>query len=84
MIYRIILAVLALITPFLLYWLYGELARRSGRRRWPLAILFVVGAGLAVETFLVAALTRTRDTGANYAPARLEDGRVVREPGAQP
>lgn len=76
MMLRVFIALAALAGPFVLYALYLRLARRSGSGRWPLTILFLVGALLAAETFLLNALQRPNIQG-RFEPARLEDG-VVR------
>jgi len=72
---RFLIAFLALVGPFLLYAAYWRLRLRHGEGRWPLSLLFTVGALLAAETFLLAALQRPNVAG-RFEPARLEDGRV--------
>lgn len=75
---RILVAAAALLGPFILYGLYWRLSRRPSDDPWPLATLFFVGALLAAETFLLAAVERPRILG-RFEPAHLENGLV--EPG---
>jgi len=55
----------ALVVPFAIYWVYRLILRqcRSERRgAWPVTILFLTGAVLAIETFALTALTEPRST----------------------
>ncbi len=66
MLRRIIVPFVAFVLPFLLFALYRALRdRRVGPKtleNWPLAVLFIAGAVLAVQTFALAALTEPRTT----------------------
>lgn len=80
---RLALALAAFAGPFLLSWLYlrGARQRPGGTTR---TLLIVIGALLAAETFVVAALSRG-DRQGRFEPARLEHGevqpgRIVPEP----
>jgi hypothetical protein len=85
--YLITLACFAL--PFILYWIYDVVQRRrlratSGsaalarREAWPLTILWLAGAVLAVETFILAALSEHGSSGeGRYVPAQWRDGKIV-------
>jgi len=75
---RLLLAAFALLAPFALFWVYTRLDRAWPReRRWPFTLLWLTGAVLAIETFVVAALDRAPATAGRYVPAQLEDGRVA-------
>lgn len=71
---RLALALAAFAGPLLLSWMYlrGSRQRRGGDARM---VLIVIGALLAAETLLVAALNRP-DRRGRFEPARLEDGVV--------
>jgi hypothetical protein len=54
---RFIVPLIAIAAPFVAFAIYRALNARAGAQRWPLAILFIAGAVLAVQTFVLAALT---------------------------
>jgi hypothetical protein len=85
--YLITLACFAL--PFILYWVYDLMQRRrlkaaagsaalARREAWPLTILWLAGAVLAAETFILAALSEHGHSGeGRYVPAQWRDGKIV-------
>ncbi|MDX2235668.1 MAG: hypothetical protein NW200_14310 [Hyphomonadaceae bacterium] len=54
---RLFLPVLAFAAPFIVFGIYRLLKQQDGARAWPLGILFIAGAVLAVQAFALAALT---------------------------
>lgn len=89
---RIFLTViLPLLAPLAIYVAYVLLVERRGARAvegatpsawwvtapWPLLVL--TGVGSAGVVAVVLALTGGQDPGVTYHPARLEDGRVVKD-----
>lgn len=80
---RLALALAAFAGPFLLSWMYLRDARQR-RGADARMVLIVIGALLAAETFVVAALSRP-DRQGRFEPARIEQGviqpgRIVPEP----
>lgn len=77
---RFVITLLAFALPFGLFFLYTRMqARRAkaGRKDpWPMAVLWLTGAVLAVEALALSAVTAPSPNGV-YVPARIEDGRVV-------
>jgi hypothetical protein len=77
---RFVVTVLAFALPFALFWLYTRVqARRraaGARDPWPMAVLWMTGAVLAVEALALTAITAPPPGGV-YSPARVEDGRVI-------
>lgn len=77
---RFIITLLAFAIPFALYGLYVAVQRRrrreGARDPWPIAVLWLTGAVLAVETLALTAVTQPPGGGVYY-PSRLEDGRIV-------
>jgi hypothetical protein len=74
---RLVFALAAFGGPFLLAWIYLRSVRlRRGRNT--AMLLTLIGALLAAETFVVAALDRPAAQG-RFEPARLEGG--VIQPG---
>lgn len=50
----------AFVLPFVIYWIYRLIQKRrqlARRNSWPVTILFVTGAILAIQTFALTALT---------------------------
>lgn len=75
---RLLLALIALLAPLALFWVYTRLDRAWPReRRWPFTLLWLTGAALAIETFVVAALDRDPNTSGRYVPAEIQDGRIA-------
>jgi predicted PurR-regulated permease PerM len=63
MILRFLEIVFAIVLPFLIYGVYRFIQRRRGRvgkNPWPVTVLFLVGAFLAAQTIVLAALTDKR------------------------
>ncbi len=73
MLRRFIVPFVAFVLPFLLFALYRVLRGRKIGENWPLAVLFVAGAVLAVQTFALAALTEPHTTV--RTPNAIEDTR---------
>lgn len=77
---RFVVTLLAFAAPFALFWLYTRLQARTQRAGakdpWPMAVLWLTGAILAVETMALTAISAPAPGGV-YVPARIEDGRVV-------
>lgn len=77
---RFIITLMAFALPFVLFWLYSKVqAKRradGARDPWPMAVLWLTGAVLAVEALALSAVTQPRYDGV-YVPSRLENGRVV-------
>jgi hypothetical protein len=57
MLRRFIVPFIAFVLPFLLFALYRVLRGRKLEQNWPLTVLFIAGAVLAIQTFALAALT---------------------------
>jgi purine-cytosine permease-like protein len=75
---RFLITLLCFAIPFALYWLYERQRKgRTGREQWPHLVLWLVGAILAAETLVVAALTQKGLPEGRYVPAQLEDGRII-------
>lgn len=77
MVREVFVPLVAFVLPFLIYWAYRlilrqrQIARRDG---WPVTILFLTGAVLAIQTFALTALTEPRGV------QRLPDStRVIEE-----
>jgi hypothetical protein len=88
---RFIVTLLAFGAPFLLFWLYTRLQHRcrleGARDPWPMAVLWLTGAVLAVEALALTAVTTRVPPGGVYVPARVENGEVIPwryEPPADP
>ena len=50
----------AFVLPFAVYWIYRFIQRRrqiAHRAAWPVTVLFLTGAVLAIQTFALTALT---------------------------
>ena len=65
------------VLPFLLFWLWVKLGRRADIPR-PTAWLVIVGLVLAIVGIVVAGLLGGREPGSDFAPARMENGDIVR------
>ncbi len=86
---RILITLACFALPFILYWIYDWMQRRSARvtagstalarrEKWPMTILWLAGAVLAVETMIVAAVSDPGYRGnGRYVPAHMEDGKIV-------
>lgn len=86
---RILITLACFALPFILYWIYSWLQQRKARalagsaalaRRetWPMTILWLAGAVLAVETMIVAAVSGPGYRGeGRYVPAHMENGVIV-------
>ena len=73
MLRRFIVPFVAFLLPFLLFALYRALrGKKLEQQDWPLAVLFITGAVLAVQTFALAALTEPRTT---VRPPPIEERR---------
>jgi hypothetical protein len=77
---RFVVTLLAFAAPFVLFWLYTRWQARNRaagtKDPWPLAVLWLTGAVLAVEAMALTAMTAPPPGGV-YVPARIENGRVV-------
>ena len=63
MLRRFVVPFVAFVLPYIVFGIYRMLrARGQQARAWPLTVLFVAGAVLAGQTFLLAALTEPRAT----------------------
>ncbi|MBL8560613.1 MAG: hypothetical protein JNM47_17965 [Hyphomonadaceae bacterium] len=50
----------AFVLPFAIYWIYRVIQKRrqaAQRNPWPVTVLFITGAILAMQTFALTALT---------------------------
>jgi hypothetical protein len=69
--------------PFLLYRIYVAYVMRhkvdSGGtyNEVPLTLLFIIGLGLSIFSFIILGLTGEEVTGPDYRPATFEDGKIV-------
>ena len=63
--------------PFLCFWLWVKLGRRVDLPR-PTGWLVLAGLALALVGFAVAGVMGGREPGGDFAPATVEDGRIVR------
>jgi hypothetical protein len=77
---RFVIVLIAFALPALLFWLYLRLQKRAAetgaRDPWPLAVVWLTGAVLAVETLALTAMT-PQPLGGVYIPARVENGKVI-------
>lgn len=61
----IFIPLVAFVLPFTIYWIYRLIQRRRETERrdpWPVTVLFLTGAFLAIETFALTALTEPHST----------------------
>jgi hypothetical protein len=77
---RFVVTLIAFALPFILFWIYMRVqSRRAARGHtdpWPMAVLWLTGAILAVEAIALTAVTAPKP-GAVYHPARIENGQVI-------
>ena len=78
---RFVITLVAFGLPFLLFWIYTKWQQRrrieGASDPWPLAVLWLTGAVLAVEALALTAMSERAPPGSVYVPAHIEDGRVV-------
>lgn len=61
----IFIPLVAFVIPFAIYWIYRLIQQRRATERrdpWPVTVLFLTGAFLAIETFALTALTEPHTT----------------------
>jgi hypothetical protein len=75
----IFVPLVAFVLPFAIYWIYRLIQQRRAQTRrspWPVTVIFLSGAMLAIETFALTALTEphssARAPGSTHV---IEDGR---------
>lgn len=75
----LILRVLLFLLPFALFGIYAFLIgqRGSARPATPWTLLFIVGLGLVVASFVIVGLTEGETTHGVYVPPHTVDGRIV-------
>ncbi len=74
---RFLVPVLAFALPFAVFAIYRALNRQTGKRAWPMAILFIAGAVLAVQAFALAALSEPHIVARPQDPPPLEAAPVT-------
>ncbi len=74
-----ILRALLFLLPFALFAIYAALIKgRSGARpTTPWTLLFVVGLGLVIASFVIVGLTEGLPANGTYIPPHMENGHVV-------
>lgn len=77
---RFVVTLIAFVLPLVLFWIYTRLqarrVERGDRDPWPLAVLWLTGAILAVEAIALTAVDAPKPGGV-YTPARIENGQVL-------
>jgi len=75
----VVLRVLLFLLPFALFGLYAWLLgqRGSSRPTTPWTLLFVIGLGLVVASFVIVGLTEGETTKGVYVPPHTVDGHIV-------
>ncbi|MEQ9316818.1 MAG: DUF6111 family protein [Henriciella sp.] len=80
MTYRLIFELVVFLTPFAAFGLY-RLARQEaleeGKKPWPITILFIVGAFLAIAAWVVLIIIDRGGGETCYEPRRLVNGEMV-------
>jgi hypothetical protein len=73
------LRVLLFLLPFALFSIYAFLLNRRGAARpvTPWTLLFVVGLGLVIASFVIVGLTEGESTQGVYVPPHAENGHIV-------
>ena len=75
--------ILLIFAPFLLYRVYVAYVTRhkvdSGGtyNEVPLTLLFIIGLGLSILSFIILGVTGEEVTRRDYTPATFEDGKIV-------
>ncbi|WP_084398349.1 hypothetical protein [Henriciella aquimarina] len=80
MTYRLIFELVLFLTPFLAFGIWRlatEEAIEEGRKPWPIAVLFGIGAFLAVTAWIVLIFMDRGGREMCYEPRRLVDGEMV-------
>jgi hypothetical protein len=78
MIRRFLITLACIAIPFLLYWLYTRIKKqgdKAGRDPWPLAILWLTGAVIAIEAMVLSVVADKGLTAPPVSPAALEQQR---------
>lgn len=80
MTYRLIFELVVFLTPFAAFGLY-RLARQEaleeGKKPWPITILFIVGAFLAIAAWVILILIDRGGGETCYEPRQLVNGEMV-------
>lgn len=77
---RILLQAFIFALPFIVFGMYllaTRSAEESGRRKWPIQILFVSGLALTTIVWFAAILLEPRERDMCVEPARFEDGVLI-------
>ncbi len=80
MLKKLLFTVVPMLVPFALYGLYWWGARQRTSRGLsdvPWTVLFAIGMVLMIFSLATLRFLSGHETGLEYSPARLEDGRIV-------
>ena len=80
MLKKLLYTVVPMLVPFVLYGIYWWGVRRrtsQGLSDVPWTVLFATGAVLMILSLASLRILSGYETGLDYSPARIEDGRIV-------
>jgi hypothetical protein len=75
---RFLITLACIAAPFVLYWIYERLQRRrvqQGGDPWPLAVLWLTGAVIAIEAMVLSVVREEGLSAPPRSPAALQQDR---------